>query len=195
MKTFASFGVALVTLTLMLAGCGDSDSDGTPAATTTPGVAGSPQPADAATYFFDIEELGLGPGGYVALRNYTDVAGTLGGLFLCQPPRCFHLPDVEVAAGELAVVAISEDSDLDDVVATWPDLALTPSDGEIALYASEDVNDPGEIRDYLQWGSTPHEGTATAVDAGLWQETGFAPSSEKATRIFHDEGGWWKFDE
>jgi hypothetical protein len=106
MKTFASFGVALVALTLILAGCGDSGSDGTPAATTRPGDTGSPQPADAATYFFNIEVLGLEPGGYVGLRNFTDVPATLGGLFLCQPPRCFHLPDVELAAGEMAIVAV-----------------------------------------------------------------------------------------
>jgi hypothetical protein len=143
----------------VLAACSDDDDgeseDGT--GTASPIITGSAQPADRATYFFDIEEIGLGSDGYVGLTNFTDVPATVGGLFLCQPPRCFHLPDVEVAAGEMAMVAINEDNDLEGVVATWTDLSLPPSDGELALYASEDVDNPEEIRDYVQWGSTPHD--------------------------------------
>lgn len=193
-RLISSVGI-LVALAIAAA-CGGPDDDATtPAATTVPPITGSPQPADAATYFFAIEEVGLGKNGYVVLRNFTDVPATMGGLYICQPPKCFHLPDVEVAPGEAALVAVREDNAREGVVATWTDLDLTPSDGEVALYASEDAENPEEIRAYLQWGSTPHDGTGTAVDAGLWSETGFAPSSANATRLFHDEGGWWKFDE
>jgi hypothetical protein len=48
----------------------------------------------------------------------------------------------------------------------------------------------------MQWGSTPHELTGLAIDAGLWLEGGYAPTSEKATRLFRvKETGLWLFEE
>jgi hypothetical protein len=49
---------------------------------------------------------------------------------------------------------------------------------------------------YFQWGSTPHELTQLAIEAGLWVEGGYGPSSENATRLFKvAETGLWLFEE
>lgn len=169
-----------------------TESDTTPA-DTGPEPSGTARPADS-SFAFEIEEVGLGSDGYVSLRNFTDVPVSLEGLFLCQPPECLRLPDVEVAGGDVGLIAASEQTDLPSTVVTWPDLNVSPSDGELGLYVSEDVTDPNDVRAYLQWGSTPHTGTEAAVEANLWIE-GFAPSSENATRLFRDEGGLWLFEE
>ena len=147
--------------------------------------------------FFSIDEVGLGPDGFVALTNFTDVPASLAGLYLCQARECFELPDQMVAPGGTVRIAVGDGSGLENVVAVHATLGeLRPSDGEIALYASPDIHDPEQMLVYLQWGSTPHEFTAAAIQAGLWVKGGYAPSSRNATRLFKiKETGLWLFDE
>ena len=71
---------------------------------------------------------------------------------------------------------------------------LRPADGEVALYSSQNVNDPKAMLVYLEWGSTPHEDTQTAIDAGLWIKGSYAPSAKDATRLFRQDTGLWLFD-
>lgn len=177
--------------------CGDDDSDdGESTATNTPvTIEGSPRSIEDHGFFFEIEAVGLGEEGYVALKNFTDVPASTEGLYLCQPPDCVGLPDDVVAEpGEIVVIAVGSGDGLEGVVMTDAALTLTPADGEVALYASEDVDNVSDIRVYVQWGLTPHTGTEVAQEAGLWGE-GWAPSSENATRLFRNEGGLWLFDE
>ena len=176
--------------------------------------AGQPQPADETAAppalqtttarvssgtgsFFSINEVGLGPDGYVALTNFTDVPASLDGLHLCQGSQCFALPDAAVGPGETARVSVGDGSGYEDVIAAGATIGeLRPSDGEIALMASPDVDDPGAMLLYFQWGSTPHDLTATAIEAGLWVEGGYGPSSPDATRLFKvQETGLWLFEE
>lgn len=147
--------------------------------------------------FFAINEVGLGPEGYVALTNFTDVPASLGGLYLCQGAQCFELPNVTVDPGETARVTVGDRAGRGDVIATGATLGeLRSSDGEIALLASPDVEDPEAILVYFQWGSTPHALTQTAIDAGLWVEGGYGPSSQNAARLFKvEESGLWLFEE
>ncbi len=205
MKRNVTLTFAIVLL-LVTNACGDSDDDGasTSDASTAPSaseqpadstvaVTGSGRPADS-SYVFTIDEVALGPDGYVRLRNFASVSASPKGLFLCQPPKCLELPNVEVGADNTAFVAASDDADLPNTVATWSDLSLSPADGEVGIYASENTDDPDEVRAYLQWGSTPHEGTEAAIAAGLWVP-GYAPSSVNATRLFQNDDGLWLFEE
>ncbi|OGO28381.1 MAG: hypothetical protein A2136_08055 [Chloroflexi bacterium RBG_16_54_11] len=141
--------------------------------------------------------MGLGQNGYVALTNCTDVPATLLGLYLCQGAVCFELPDVVVAAGATVRIATGDGAGLEHVVATHATLGeLRPADGEIALAASAQPDDPQSLFLYFQWGSTPHELTRNAVKAGLWVQGGYGPSSQNATRLFKDEKtGLWLFEE
>jgi hypothetical protein len=147
--------------------------------------------------YFSINEVGLGPDGFVALTNFTDVQASLAGLYLCQGTQCFELPDQMVAPGETVRVAVGDGSGLENVVAVHATLGeLRPADGEIALYASPDIHNPEQMLVYLQWGSTPHEFTDAAIQAGLWVKGGYAPTSQNATRLFKvKETGLWLFDE
>ncbi len=146
--------------------------------------------------FFAINEIVLGPEGYIALTNFTDVPVSTGGLILCQGADCFELPDEEVPAGETVKVAVSDGSGLEDVIATQASIGeLRSADGEIAIFASPDYNDPKALLVYLQWGSTPHELTTLALEAGLWFETSYAPSGPNATRLYRvEESGLWLWE-
>lgn len=147
--------------------------------------------------FFVIHEVGLGPNGFVALTNFTDVPTSLAGLYLCQGSECFELPEAVVDAGQTVRIAVGDGTGLERVVATRATLGeLRPSDGEIALLASPELDDPQAMLLFFQWGSTPHDLTQTAIDAGLWLEGGYGPSSENATRLFKvAETGLWLFEE
>jgi len=202
--------VLLLSGALVLLGASCSSSDDATSDTTTASDSGAStdsvpdsepdtvrrQP-EAASSFFAINEVGLGPDGYVALTNFTDVPVTLAGLFLCQRPDYIELPDEEVAPGETVLVALGDGSGLDGrVVATNVGLGeLRPSDGEIGLYTSNDFGNPVAMIEYLEWGSTPHGRTDVAVAAGLWPEGSFAPTAETATRLFRvEESGLWLFE-
>ena len=146
--------------------------------------------------FLEILEVGLGPNGFIGLTNFTSVPAGLEGLYLCQGSDCFELPDRVVAPEETVRIAVGDGKGHVNVVATRATLGeLRPPDGEIALYASLRTEEPGEMGDYLQWGSTPHDLTQVAVEAGLWFETSYAPSSQNATRLFRvAETGLWLFE-
>ncbi len=147
--------------------------------------------------YLAINEVGLGENGFVALTNFTDQPADLKGLYLCQGSDCFSLPDVMVAAGETVRIATGDGIGIDGVVASQAPLGeLRPSDGEIALLTSQNIDDPKAMLLYFQWGSTPHDLTQIAIDAGLWVKGGYGPSSATATRLFKvPETGLWLFDE
>jgi len=184
--------VSLGLMSLALAACGTF-------ATGSPGPArtGDPPPSSVASdvgRYFAIEEVGLGPNGWVTLRNYTSSAASLDTLFLCQPPRCVDLPDVVIEPRDLAVVAVGDGTGFERVAMTDAELELTPSDGEVALYSTDDVSDSSRLWAYLEWGATPHAGTATAIKAGIWHEGSYAPSAAHATRLWKTEQNLWVWD-
>jgi hypothetical protein len=158
---------------------------------------GSPAPSsdagDVARYF-SIDEVGLGPDGYVTLLNYTEVAASLDRVFLCQDDHCVDLPDVVVDAGHEARIAVGSGEGLEDVAMTNADLDLPPADGEVAVFSSETLTDAGAMRAYLQWGSTPHTLTGVAVEAGLWIATAYAPTGPNATRLWKTDANLWVWD-
>ena len=182
-------------ITFVLIGCTPANPTETQAP-EPPAPAMTVTPRSGSGTLFAISEVGLGPNGYVTLNNFTDQPANLGGLFLCQGSQCFELPSAEVAPGRIGRVAIGSGTDLEDIVATGATIGeLRSTDGEIALYASKKLGDPKAILAFLEWGSTPHTNTQTAIDAGLWIKGAFAPTSSNARRLFHNEGGLWLFEE
>jgi hypothetical protein len=146
--------------------------------------------------FFAINEVGLGPESFVALTNFTDVPVSLEGLYLCQGSACAALPGEVVEGGKTVRVVAGAGQGLEDVIATHTAFGeLRPADGEMALFTSEDTSDAKSLLVYLQWGSTPHELTALAVEYGLWRETSYAPCGPNGTRLFRvEESGLWLWE-
>jgi hypothetical protein len=184
-------------LLLVATACGADSPAGEATASPSPPEEKLAKVSSGMGSFFAINEVGLGPNGFVALTNFTDVPASLGGLVLCQGSQCFELPDVVVEAGQTVRIAAGDGAGHDGVVATRATLGeLRPSDGEIALVTLPELDDPGAMLVYFQWGSTPHELTQRAIDAGLWVEGGYGPTSDNATRLFKvPETGLWLFEE
>ena len=179
-------------------GCGKGNATAEPSLDTSiePTTAPAKITSSTGTYL-SINEIGLGDNGYIALTNFTNVAVDLSGLVLCQGYDCFDLPNVSIAPGATSRVAVGNGKGVENVIATRAKLGkLSPSDGEIALFASQNVEDPKEMLVYFQWGSDPHELTETAVAAGLWVNGGYGPSSKTAVRLYKiQESGLWLFDQ
>jgi hypothetical protein len=196
MKTKRVF-FSLVLILLITAGCSGDDPGANATAAPTPPQAVPVKITSATGTFFTINELGLGSNGFVALTNFTDVPASLADLYLCQGVECFELPDVVVNAGETVRIAVGDGDGHEGVVATHATLGdLRSSDGEVALYVSQELENPQEMLTYFQWGATPHDLTQIAIDAGLWVEGGYGPSSQNATRLFKDaDTGLWLFEE
>ncbi len=188
MKTFAA--LIIVTTAILMAAC--------TAATPTPGIMVTPGGVIPETVSaFDIREIGVGDQGWVALTNFTSEPGKMAGLFLCQGQECSALPDETVPSGETVRIATGSGAGVDSVIAKNATFGtLKSSDGEIALTTTDNPQRPEQILFYLQWGSTPHELTNLAIEAGLWLKGGYAPTSAKATRLFRvPETGLWLFEE
>lgn len=182
----------LAVLLLLVAACDTSLDSPMPSAS---GSASTPSTvANDVGRYFSIEEIGLGPDGWVTLLNYTDTAASLDSLYLCQAPRCIDLPDVVVGPGSIARIEVGGGSGLGDVAMTGADLALDPTDGEVGLYSTDDASDSTRLWAYIEWGSTPHDGTETAIKAGLWHEDSYAPSAPYATRLWKTEDNLWVWD-
>jgi hypothetical protein len=184
--------LGLLSCLFLIVACGGQASDASAAPTSSTPVPSS-DAADASR-LFAIDEIGLGSDGYVTLLNYTDVPASLDPAFLCQATGCVDLSDDTVEPGEVARIAVGDGSGLEAVVLRGAALELPPLDGEVGLYGSDDINDPQALRSYLQWGSTPHQLTQVAVTAGLWQETGYAPTGPNATRLWKTDQNLWVWD-
>lgn len=196
----SKYSLVLIVVLLAASACagGGATAEATPAAaqpaaTNTPGPIA--QSGQAGT-FFAINEVGLGPEGFVALTNFTEVPVSLSGLYLCQGSDCFALPDQVVQGGETVRVAAGQGEGLENVIATGATFGeLRPADGEIALFSSDKTDDPKALLVYLQWGSTPHQLTGLAVERGLWFETSYAPSGPNGTRLWRvEESGLWLWE-
>ena len=190
--------MAMVIGSVLFVAVACTTTDASPSPEETPSSqAESSAPSSGAgdvSWFFSIEEIGLGPEGYVTLHNFTGASANLDSLFLCQSNGCADLPDVVVQPGESARIAVGDGTGLENVVMTNAKLDLAPADGEVAVYHSEDPSDPTQLRAYLQWGSTPHELTKVAVEAGLWRESGYAPSGPNGTRLWKTDANLWVWD-
>lgn len=163
-----------------------------PPVTTSSGVQRQPEGASS---FFSIEEIGIDPDGWVALKNFTDVTVTLDGLFLCQDGECLALPDENVGAGETAYIVTGQAPDVDGVVVAGASIGtLAPADGEVALFVTQPGSTDSLIA-FLEWGSTPHSYTEMAISRGLWLEDSYAPAGENAVRLYRNpESGLWLWD-
>jgi len=184
--------ITILTLCVaVLTGCSAINPPKIETAMTTPTVSVNTTTGS----LFAIDEIRLGSQGYIALTNITDQPASLSRLFLCQGTQCFAMPDFTVDPGATVRIAAGSGAGLTSAVAANAAFGeLRPSDGEIVLAASKNLQDPKSLLAYLEWGATPRTNTNAAIGAGLWIKGSFAPSASDATRLYRQEGGLWLFD-
>lgn len=214
--------VGVTALMVALAACGGSDTDlstpnapedstSTTAVTTTTTAASSVTTAPdttttmavAASVRFAIVEVGLGPLGQVLIQNVGDTPGSLAGHWLCQRPAYHELPDVELQPGEVAQVFVTGRDEIFGprsgavlVEGTAGIGAFDAVDGEVGLYSSNSFGSTDAIISYVEWGSSGHGRSDTAVAAGIWASGGFVATTAESGAILAttlpptDPGHW-----
>ena len=191
-------------LTLAIAACGGTTADSTTtlapsvgptttsvesASTTsaTPDTTTS-APAVSSGATFAITMISLGDLGQVVIQNVGDGPGSLGGLWLCQRPSYYEFPDVVLQPGESAAVSVGGDGlvpppgaiAIEGIAAIG---SLDPADGEVGLYQERAFDSPSAILSYVEWGTSGHGRSATAVSAGIWPDGGFVQTSADSGAI------------
>lgn len=194
----------LITLTALLfvvAACGDSgdESDAPPAdiPPETTSAGGGDDGGAIAAGGLALTAVEFGEGGFVEVTNTGDAPVSTAGHWLCQRPSYFELPEVELGPGESIRIAAGDEADQGDAVqvaAAGGSLgSFTADDGEMGLYSSRDFGSPSAIVSYVEWGSSGHGRSGTAVDAGIWSDGGFVDPAG-ASRILSDgavdPSGW-----
>ncbi|MDX1691621.1 MAG: hypothetical protein R3290_11425 [Acidimicrobiia bacterium] len=128
--------------------------------------------------------------GWVEITNTGDAPASLDGWWMCNRPSYFELPAVTLAPGESLLVSGTDEAAIADAVAAREPVAtaaaagslgsITAGDGEIGLYTSSSFGDPTAIVAYVEWGSSGHGRSGTAVEAGIWTDGDFVDPSGAA---------------
>jgi hypothetical protein len=134
---------------------------------------------------FAITEIGLGALGQVVVENVGTEPGSLAGHWLCQRPSYYAFPDVELQPGEAVVVSVTGRDDIFDPPSGAIALEgianigpFDPTSGEVGLYLERAFGSPDAILSYVEWGSSGHGRSSTAVSAQIWPDGGFVETSE-----------------
>lgn len=196
----------LIALVLVVAACGASGETATtragpsttattvaPETTTSTTETATSAPDETTTTAplgsgaqFVLTSISLGEGGMVVITNIGEATGNLAGLFLCQRPSYFALPDVDVPPGQSVAISTGGSVFLPPPgVITVDEIAnigtLSPGDGEVGLYASADFGSAADILSYVEWGRSDHGRSSVAVDAGIW--SGFVQTDANSVAI------------
>jgi hypothetical protein len=140
----------------------------------------------------------------VVITNVGTEAGSLEGHWLCQRPSYQALPALELGAGESVAISLGGDAFAPPAGALTVDGALdlgsiAASSGEIGLYSSNSFGSADAIVSYVEWGNSGHGRSATAVEAGVWDDGGFVPTTDTTAGIQQDTifsmaaSGWSSF--
>lgn len=160
-----------------------------PITTTSPVETTTTTTATDSDAQFVLANVTFGDGRMVVITNIGDGSGSLAGHALCQRPLYYEFPDVEVPAGQSAVVSVGGSAFsppdgvivIEDVAGIGP---FDPTSGEVALYSSSAFSDPDAILSYVEWGGPGHPRSSVAIAAGIWPDGGFVDVPESVTEIF-----------
>jgi len=137
---------------------------------------------------FAITQVSLGVLGQVVVRNVGSEAASLAGYWLCQRPSYFEFPDVVLQPGESAAISVGGEIFvppegaivIDAIAAIGP---FDPASGEVGLYLGSEFGNPESILSYVEWGSSGHGRSETAVSAQIWPDGGFVPTTADSGAI------------
>jgi len=120
----------------------------------------------------------------VEIKNQGLSTVNITGYRLCNFPSYPSLTSSLVISGSLSVPAGGL------VLVNGSGLNLSTVDGELGIYLpSGNFSDPLAIVDYIEWGSSPHARSSTAVAAGTWTTGNFIPIPLAGNTINFDGQG------
>lgn len=124
------------------------------------------------------------PPNTVELKNLGGGTVNIGPYTLCRFPNYNQLSTITlVCGGDLMIEAGA-------LVAVNLTYNLGADDDELALYFTNgNFTDPGNIADYVEWGSHGHTRSSVAEAAGIWTDGDFVPSFTGCASIEYDGSG------
>ena len=139
--------------------------------------------------------FGDAPG--IELTNTGSGSGNLRGHFLSQDDEHFALPNVILAPGRSAWVALGDVAQPSGDSGTPVELVsasgllppLSPARGEVALLRNDRFASADSIVSYVAWGGPGDAWGALATEADLWTPGGFVarPSASSSLRAVADQ--------
>jgi len=114
----------------------------------------------------------------IELKNIGTVPVDVSGYWICNFPSYSQIATLNLQCGN----TIMEPGEL----LTITNFNNLSSDSELGLYTSSAFSSPSAIIDYVEWGSSGHQRSATAVLAGIWTTGDFAPAIGTGMSIEYD---------
>ena len=140
----------------------------------------------------------------VVITNVGTEPGNLQGHWICQRPSYQELPAIDVGPGESVAISLGGSVFLPPpgtltIEGQLNIGSIAASSGEIGLYSSNLFGSADAIVSYVEWGSSGHGRSSTAVEAGAWDEGGFVATTDDTAGIQQDtifsmaSTGWSSF--
>ena len=100
--------------------------------------------------------------GNVELTNIGDDTINVSTYFLCNFPNYIRMDTLNIICGSLIIAPGGF------VTVDASSLNFTSADGELGLYEDDSFSSASSILDYVEWGSSGHQRSAIAANAGIW---------------------------
>ncbi|MCB0760331.1 MAG: T9SS type A sorting domain-containing protein [Flavobacteriales bacterium] len=116
------------------------------------------------------------------MYNTSAMTVNISSYWLCNFPTYDQLSTLTVVCGSLNLAP-------GEYVAI-EGFGISAADGECGLYSSPNYASSAAIVDYVEWGSTGHFRSSTAVAGGVWTTGAFAPAMAAGQSIGVDGNGY-----
>ena len=114
----------------------------------------------------------------VELKNTGTDTLNIVNWWLCNFPTYERLSNLSIVCGSLRMGP----GDI-TVLSDW---TIDEADGELGLYSNNAFGDTSSIVDYVEWGSSGHQRSGVAVDAGIWDTNSFVPAFNSGQSLLFD---------
>ena len=119
----------------------------------------------------------------VEITNIGDESQDISSYWLCNFPAYTQISNLDIVCGDDLILEPGE------FVTVNAGFDLDPADGEMGLYTTNSFGSSDAIISYVEWGSTGHVRSSTAVNAGVWTTGDFVAAFSDDNSIEYDGDG------
>ncbi len=130
--------------------------------------------------------------GDIELANIGTASQNVASYWLCNFPAYSTISNLTIVCGGDMMLDPGE-------LLTVSGFTVDAADGEMGLYLINDYTDPNDLIDYVEWGSSGHQRSSVAVQAGIWTTGDFVPAFSAPNSLEYngtgDSSSDWSEDE
>ncbi|NNF32782.1 MAG: T9SS type A sorting domain-containing protein, partial [Saprospiraceae bacterium] len=121
--------------------------------------------------------------GDIEIINTGSTSVDISTMFLCQFPTYLLMSELTIVCGDDLIL------DPGEAVVVGSGLNLSRADGELAIYSGSNFTNSDFIVDYVEWGSSGHQRSNVAANAGIWGVGDFIPAVSGNNSLLYDGSG------